>query len=84
MESDRRSSFLFGRIFFDKPASTSSENALGPILFIAAAGNPAHRNADQEGHHEIPKELHEQIIHGIFPCFNSHRIAFARLSLWRD
>jgi len=28
MESDRRSSFLFGRILFDEPASTSSENAL--------------------------------------------------------
>jgi len=28
MESDRRSSFLFGRIFFDEPVSTSSENAL--------------------------------------------------------
>ena len=28
MESDRRSSFLFGRIFCDDPASTSPENAL--------------------------------------------------------
>ena len=28
--SDRRSSFLFGRIFCDEPVSTSSENALGP------------------------------------------------------
>ena len=28
MESDRRSSFLFGRIFCDEPVSTSSENAL--------------------------------------------------------
>ena len=28
MESDQRSSFLFGRIFFDEPVSTSSENAL--------------------------------------------------------
>ena len=28
MESDLRSSFLFGRIFVDEPASTSSENAL--------------------------------------------------------
>ena len=28
MESDRRSSFLFGRIFCDEPASSSPENAL--------------------------------------------------------
>ena len=28
MESDRRSSFLFGRIFCGEPASTSPENAL--------------------------------------------------------
>ena len=28
MESDRRSSLLFCRIFFDEPVSTSSENAL--------------------------------------------------------
>ena len=27
METGRRSSFLFSRIFFDEPASTSSENA---------------------------------------------------------
>ena len=27
IELDRRSSFLFGRIFFDEPVSTSSENA---------------------------------------------------------
>ena len=35
MESDQRSSFLFGRIFFDEPASTSSENAFwfGRIFF---------------------------------------------------
>ena len=31
MESDRRSSFLFGRIFCDEPVSTSSENALERI-----------------------------------------------------
>ncbi|MCC0011539.1 MAG: hypothetical protein H6875_13960 [Hyphomicrobiaceae bacterium] len=29
MESDRRSNFLFGRIFFDELVSTSSENAPG-------------------------------------------------------
>ena len=34
MESDRRSSFLFGRIFCDEPVSTSSENALA-FLFVA-------------------------------------------------
>jgi len=28
MEPDQRFSFLFGRIFFDEPVSTSSENAL--------------------------------------------------------
>ena len=28
MEKDRRSSFLFGRIFFDVPASTSAEHTL--------------------------------------------------------
>ena len=28
VESDRRSSFLFGRVIFDEPVSTSSENAL--------------------------------------------------------
>ena len=31
MESDRRSNFLFGRIFFDEPVSTSSENALARL-----------------------------------------------------
>jgi len=35
MESDRRSSFLFGRIFCDEPASTSSENALAETDHLA-------------------------------------------------
>ncbi len=34
MERNRHSSFLFGRIFFDEPVSTSSENALA---IVAAA-----------------------------------------------
>ena len=29
MESDQRSGFLCGRIFYDEPVSTSSENAFG-------------------------------------------------------
>ena len=32
MDSDRRSSLLFSRIFCDEPVSTSSENALGGVL----------------------------------------------------
>ena len=32
MESVRRSSFLFDRIFFDEPVSTSSENALARTM----------------------------------------------------
>ncbi|MCB1528515.1 MAG: hypothetical protein KDJ45_12545, partial [Hyphomicrobiaceae bacterium] len=37
MESDRRSSFLFGRIFCDEPVATSSENALaGCFSFLVA------------------------------------------------
>ena len=38
MKLDRRSSFLFGRIFFDEPVSTSLENALVDLAVgIAAA-----------------------------------------------
>jgi len=33
VESDRRSSFLFGRIFFDEPAYTSAEHALDRVHF---------------------------------------------------
>ena len=46
MESDRRSNFLFGRIFFDEPVSTSSENALAvsfqQVVRLVAA--PGHRH----------------------------------------
>ena len=50
MESDRRSGFLFGRIFYDEPVSTSSENALsGPaglvknMLYRIGAATPPTR-----------------------------------------
>jgi len=47
MERNRRSSFLFGRIFFDEPVSTSSENALA-ALPPAANSEPQNVNTRDE------------------------------------
>ena len=37
MESDRRYSFLFGRIFFDEPVSTSSETLAAALRSLKSA-----------------------------------------------
>lgn len=39
------------------------------ILGAAAAGEPTHGDTNEEGHHEVPEQLQEQIIH----CTHSHR-----------
>ena len=43
MESDQRSSFLFGRIFFDEPLHTSSENAFCLVAFSSTNRRPLRR-----------------------------------------
>jgi hypothetical protein len=37
------------------------------ILAATAARQPTHGDADQEGQDQVPKQLHEQIIHGTIP-----------------
>jgi hypothetical protein len=51
IDLDRRSSFLSWRIFFDGPASTSSENALDRV----------HVSWDHERH---PRICFEHVLHG--------------------